>query len=134
MEDKAKKKSGGKLSSFFEGIGNGVISVGSNPSAFLRFVVKFRKILLAIPVATLSTWMAIKSYASLPEYVGIHLLETGEYALTVSRLLAVLGPAAITAFCLLMMFCSRKTVYPWLISLFTLLVPLFLMLTNSVVS
>ena len=37
-------------------------------------------------------------------------------------------PVAVTALCLLLMMCSRKTIYPWLISLFSLVLPLVLML------
>lgn len=132
MEENAPKNSGG-IAGFFEGIGNGIMKIGENPGSIVKFFKKFRKVLLAIPVVILSIWMAIKSGSSLPEYVGIHLLETGEYALTVSRAVAVFGPVAITAFCLLMMFCSRKTFYPWLISLFTLILPLVLILTNSLI-
>jgi len=132
MEEKKPKKSfGSKVASFFESIGNGVMKFFSRPGWFVRFIRKFRKILLAIPVVILACIVAAKSDAALPEYVGIIPLETGEYAYTVSHQVAVLGPLAVTAFCLLMMFCSRKTFYPWLISLFTLIIPAALLFTNS---
>ena len=48
----------------------------------------------------------------------------------ISRDLAVLGPLAVTGGCLLLMFCSRRTFYPWIISIFTLVLPILLYLTN----
>ena len=37
---------------------------------------------------------------------------------------------AVTALCLLMMFISRRTIYPWLISIFSLVLPILLIVTN----
>jgi hypothetical protein len=37
----------------------------------------------------------------------------------------------ITVGCLVMMFFSRKTIYPWIISLMSLLLPLLLIVTNT---
>ena len=34
------------------------------------------------------------------------------------------------AACLLLMLCSRKAMYPWAISLFTLIVPILLLISN----
>ena len=61
---------------------------------------------------------------------GIDLQTTGVYAQMISRDLAVLGPLAVTGGCLLLMFCSRRTFYPWIISIFTLVLPILLYLTN----
>ena len=66
----------------------------------------------------------------LPEQVGLDLQSTGEFAMTVSRQLAVMGPLGLTAACLLLMFCSRKAMYPWAISIFTLALPVLLLLSN----
>ena len=74
--------------------------------------------------------LAVRNMAQLPEQVGINLQANGEYALVVSRGVAVMGPLAVTAVCLLMMFCSRRVTYPWLISLFSLVLPLLLVVTN----
>ena len=60
----------------------------------------------------------------------IDLQTTGVYAQMISRDLAVLGPLAVTGGCLLLMFCSRRTFYPWIISIFTLVLPILLYLTN----
>ena len=48
----------------------------------------------------------------------------------VTRNYAVYGPLLVTGFCLLLMFCSRKTLFPWIISIFTLVLPYLIYLTN----
>lgn len=89
-----------------------------------------RSVLLAIPVGAAAVMLALRNAVQLPEQVGIDLQASGAYALVVDRNLAVLGPLAITALCLLMMFSSRRVFYPWLISLFSLVLPLLLWVTN----
>jgi len=76
--------------------------------------------------------LRVAEYANenLPDQVGLNLLENGEYAYTVTKEIAVLGPLAVTAACLLLMFCSRKTMYPWLICMFSLVLPFLIILTN----
>ena len=56
---------------------------------------------------------------------------TGEFAVMVTREYAVYGPLGLTAFCLLLMFCSRRTLYPWLISIMSLLLPMLILLLNN---
>lgn len=95
------------------------------------WIIKLRKVILTIPVVIGAIYLAVMNSKSLPETVGINLLENGEYAYLVSRSVAVFGPLAVTALCLLLMICSRKTVYPWLISVFSLVLPLLILLTNN---
>lgn len=92
---------------------------------------KLRSVLLSIPVAVAAIALAVRNIAKLPQQVGLNLLANGEYAMTVSRGVAVIGPLAVTAVCLLLMFCSRRVVYPWLISLFSLTLPLLILITNT---
>lgn len=92
---------------------------------------KLRSVLLAIPVAIGAVVLAIRNMAQLPAQVGINLLASGEFALTISRGVAVMGPLAVTALCLLLMFVSRRVVYPWLISLFSLVLPVLLLVINT---
>lgn len=92
---------------------------------------KLRSVLLAIPVAVAAIALAVRNMAKLPQQVGVNLLANGEYAMMVSRGVAVVGPLAVTAVCLLLMFCSRRVVYPWLISLFSLTLPLLILITNT---
>ena len=95
-----------------------------------RWIYKLRSVLLAIPVAVGAIILAVRNMAQLPEEVGINMLASGEFQMTISRSTAVLVPLVVTVFCLLLMFCSRKVLYPWLISLFSLVLPIVLMLTN----
>lgn len=91
---------------------------------------KLRSILLAIPVVVAAITMAIQNMARLPAMVGINLLASGEYQFMVVKTVAVLGPLAVTALCLLLMFSSKKVLYPWLISVFSLILPWLLWVTN----
>ena len=95
-----------------------------------KYIYKFRSVFLAIPVVYGAVRLALYAQANLPEQVGINLKETGEYALMVSRNTAIMGSLAVTALCLLMMFLSRKTIYPWIISIFSLVLPFLLIVTN----
>lgn len=95
-----------------------------------RCIFKLRKLFMAIPVVYLAIQIASKNMERLPEAVGLNLQSTGEFALMVTREYAVYGPLGITGFCLLLMFFSRKTLYPWLISIFTLVLPYLIYFTN----
>lgn len=92
---------------------------------------KIRSLVLAIPVFICAGALAIRNAGQLPELVGINILASGEYQWFVSRGVAVIVPFGITAVCLLMMLCSKKVLYPWLISLFSLVLPLVVWLTNN---
>ena len=83
-------------------------------------IFKLRKIFMAIPVVYLAIQIAQKNLERLPEAVGLNLQSTGEFAVMVTREYAVYGPLGVTAFGLLLMFFSRKTLYPWVISIFSL--------------
>ena len=85
---------------------------------------------MAVPVGIAAVWLAIDNTAKLPEQVGINLLANGQYQYVIDRSVAVLGPLAVTAVCLLFMFCSRRMTYPWLISIFSLVLPILLWVTN----
>ena len=99
-------------------------------SVIYRCIFKLRKVFLAIPVVILAIRIASANMERLPEAVGINMQSNGEFALMVTRNYAVYGPLGITAFCLLLMFFSRKAIYPWVISIFTLVLPYLLYLTN----
>ena len=91
---------------------------------------RLRSVFLAIPVAFYALKLAAYNGKHLPEEVGINLLSTGEFAMTISRELAVTGPLAITAACLVLMATSRKALYPWAVSIFTLILPVLLLVSN----
>ena len=94
-------------------------------------VYRIRAVFLAIPVAYYALKLAAYNMKHLPEEVGINLLSTGEFAMTVGKELAVMGPLVVTASCIVLMFASRKALYPWAVSIFTLILPLLLLFSNQ---
>lgn len=96
-----------------------------------RWAYKLRSLVLSIPVFILAAALAIRNASQLPEWVGINILANGEYQWLISRSVAVWAPFAVTVLCLLLMLCSKKILYPWLISVFSLALPLVIWLTNS---
>ncbi len=103
---------------------NRVINLGGTGMFHLR------KLILAAPVVYYALRLAAYNMEHLPEEVGINLQSSGAFAMTIARNVAVMGPLGLTAACLLLMFCSRKALYPWAVSVFTLTLPLLLLLSN----
>lgn len=93
-------------------------------------IYRLRAVFMAIPVVYYALKLGAYNMQNLPEQVGIGLQSTGEFAYMVSRELAVMGPMVLTGCCLVMMFCSRKAIYPWAVSIFTLVLPLLLLVSN----
>lgn len=91
---------------------------------------RFRKVLFAIPVVYLALYFARLNWNVLPDLVGLNLQTNGEYGRYMSKELAVWGPLGVTGGCLAMMFLSRKTVYPWMICMFSMLLPLLILVSN----
>ena len=91
---------------------------------------RLRKVVLAAPVVYYAVKLALYNRENLPEQVGINLLSSGDFSQMIARDLAVMGPLGLTAACLLLMFCSRKAMYPWAISVFTLALPILLLVSN----
>ncbi len=96
-----------------------------------KYAYKVRSLMLAIPVFVCAGALAIRNARLLPEYVGINILASGEYQWLVTRGAAVLTPLGLTVLCLLLMLCSKKVLYPWLISVFSLALPLVIWFTNT---
>ena len=93
-------------------------------------IYRLRSLFFAIPVIYLALRLAAYNSEHLPLLVGIDLQTTGEFARTISRQTAVTMPLMLTGGCLVTMFFSRKTLYPWLISIFSLAIPVLLLITN----
>lgn len=93
-------------------------------------IYRLRKVFLAIPVLHYALKLADYNRAHLPEQVGLNLQSTGEFAMTITREAAVSGPLMVTVACLVLMFTSRKALYPWAVSLFTLVLPVLLLISN----
>lgn len=119
-----------KIAPVLEKAGTGCQKVKHVWTAAWPWIWRFRKVLFAIPVVYLALYFARLNWNVLPEQVGLNLQSNGEYARYVSRELAVYGPLGVTGGCLAMMFLSRKTVYPWMICMFSMLLPALILITN----
>lgn len=103
---------------------------GSTFRYICQWVYKLRSVFMAIPVAFAAIILAIYNSGHLPEKVSVYFpsFAADEVIIKLTELNrgpAVLIPLLITAGCLLLMFCSRRHTYPWLISIFSLALPLF---------
>lgn len=94
------------------------------------YIYKLRGLLLAMPVIIGAVILACINLNSLPPSVGINLLASGDFGSMVSRGTAVLVPLGVTGLCVVLTLCSRKPLYPWLISVFSLVLPLLIYVTN----
>lgn len=118
-------------------MGNAVNTTGSVYSKIKNVIgvivmclYRLRKVFLAIPVIHYALKLASYNGEHLPEQVGVNLQSSGEFAMMISREMAVTGPLVVTAACLVLMFASRKALYPWAVSVFTLVLPVLLLLSN----
>ena len=95
-----------------------------------QWIYKLRSVVLSVPVVITAIVLAIQNASRLPVFVGINLQANGEYAMMIERNVAIFVPLLVTICSLLMMFLSRKVLYPWLISVFSLVIPILLWITN----
>ena len=126
----AEKQAAAVQSTGFEKFKTVISKINSVINLIGIWLYRLRKFIMAAPVVYAAIRLASYNGQHLPEQVGIDLQSTGEFAMTISRQLAVVGPLGLTAACLLLMFCSKKAMYPWAISIFTLALPLLLLLSN----
>jgi len=91
---------------------------------------RLRKVFLAIPVVYYALKLAAYNRTHLPELVGVNLQSNGAFADFISRSSAVNFPLMITAACLVLMFFSKKALWPWAVSMFTLVLPLLILVSN----
>ena len=117
---------------FFEKTKSVCDKIGSVIGSICSWIYKLRKLIMAAPVVYLAIRIAIANSNRLPEAVGMNLQSNGEFAMMVTRNYAVFGPLLVTGFCLLLMFCSRKTLFPWIISIFSLVLPYLIYYTNLI--
>ena len=126
MQETAEKKASG-----FESFKAVISKINHIINLIGVWLFRLRKFVMAAPVVFYALKIAAYNSEHLPEVVGIDLQASGEFAQTISRGLAVMGPLGLTLACLLLMFCSRKAMYPWAISIFTLALPLLILLSNA---
>lgn len=94
------------------------------------YIYLLRGLLLAMPVTIGAVIIASISHNILPEEVGVILLQDGQFQTMISRNTAVMFPLAVTGVCVLLTVCSKKPLYPWLISIFSLVLPVLIYVTN----
>lgn len=136
-----------KVSDFFKNVGSKIKGAWDNSSstrgkivAFCsatgKWTYKLRAVVLAIPIIVISIILAVSNMATLPAAVAIGLPAVVNgilvfQELMVSKILAVFIPLLVTAFCLLMMFLSKRVSFPFLVSLFSLILPIFFSVAAS---
>lgn len=96
-----------------------------------NYVMKFKKLFLCAPVAAMAVILAIRNLFSLPALVGLTLDGNGDFSFEIIREVAVVAPLLVTALCLLLVFASKRTLTPWLVSVFSLVLPLWILLINA---
>lgn len=101
--------------------------------ALFSMIFRLRKLFMVIPVLVAALQLAIYCRDNLPETVGFNIQATGEFAQVISRDTAVYGPLGLTCACLVLVLLSRRTIYPWIISIFTLVLPILILMLNSFV-
>ena len=95
------------------------------------YIMQYKKLFLATPIAAMAIILAIQNLFKLPALVGFLQDANGEFAFEMIREVAVLAPLVVTAVCLLLMFASKRTLTPWMVSLFSLILPLLILITNT---
>ena len=119
-----------KFAGKVDSTGSGYAKFKSIVGIIVMVLYRLRKVFLAIPVVYYALKLAKYNMQNLPEVVGINLQSNGVFAETISRELAVTGPLGLTCACLVLMVFSRKALYPWAVSVFTLALPVLLLLSN----
>ena len=114
-----------KIVNFFKKTGYVIATTG-------KWIYLLRSLLLAIPVAVFAVLLARWNLQMLPEVVGINLLANGEFQWMISRNVAAMVPLAVTGVCLLLLICSKKILYPFMISIFSLALPLLIWAIKSI--
>ena len=119
-----------KDNEFLKKAGNVYRKVSQVIDFLCKWVYRLRKVIMAAPVVYYALKLAGENAERLPKTVGLDLQATGEFAHTVSRTVAVQGPLMITAAALVLMFLSKKAVFPWIVSVLTLALPYLIYFTN----
>ena len=96
-----------------------------------RYLWKFRGIIISVPVLLYAIGQAFQNASRLPDKVGMDLQATGEFAVIIGRPVAVLVPLLITIGSILLTCFTKRPLFPWLISIFTLVLPVLIWVINS---
>jgi hypothetical protein len=106
-------------------------SAGNVLSTIWRYIKAFKKVWLTIPVVVGAIMLALHNLTHLPKVVGLNLQTDGVFALQIPRGTAVFAPLVITLICLLLMWCSRRTLTPWFACLVSLALPVVILIMNT---
>lgn len=117
-----KKDGGQKLKAFFA-------QVWFVLKLTVKWGYQLRSLVLSIPVFVCAAALAIRNAQLLPVYVTAVSIGQNNYLIT--RGVAVLVPLALTCICIVLMLCSKKMLYPWLISVLSLVLPWVIWLAST---
>ena len=96
-----------------------------------KYVWMCRGAIISIPVLVIAISLAFCNASVLPDNVGLNIQATGEYAMTVSRSVAVMIPLLVTFGCTLLATFTKRPLFPWLVSIFTLVLPYLILIVNN---
>ena len=119
-----------KVSPVMQKIGKFFRKTGDILALIWKYILRFKRIIIAIPVAVGAVYLALWNMDRLPAKVGLGIQLDGTFDYMIAREIVVLGPVAVTALCLLLMFCSKRTLTPWLVSAFSLVLPILIWVIN----
>ncbi len=131
-----------KIRPYYDAVAGFFRRVGKKLSAFWKYVYMLRGIILAAPVAAAAVIIGTINLRRLPSMVSIvsFTIDRGDpdalfgflsiYPQSISREMAVFGPLTLTAVALVMMLLSKRTLYPFFISVMTLILPFFIWFYN----
>lgn len=110
--------------------------LAQNLRSVFQWAYRLRSLVLTVPVAIGAVVLAIRNSQLLPVVVRFDIAAVKEAKLvfqtvSVGRGTAVIVPLLVTFACIAMVFCSKKQIYPFLVSLFSLSLPLVLLLINT---
>ena len=117
-----KKDSGQKLKAFFD-------KVWFVLKLTVKWGYQLRSLVLSIPVFVCAAALAIRNARQLPMYVSVITLGQNQFLIT--RSVAVLVPLSVSCICIVLMLCSKKMLYPWLVSVLSLVLPLVIWLAST---
>ena len=99
---------------------------------FLEGIFRIRGILISLPVAAAAVYLAVYNSKRLPESVGLFIRTDGTFAVELTKNAALWVPLGITGICILVTAISKKVLYPWLISIFSLVIPIVFLLSGRI--
>lgn len=132
-----------RIRPYYDAVARVFRKIGSTLSKLWHYIYMLRTIILAAPLAAAAVIIASISMRRLPENVSVmgFTVDRGDpdalfgflsmYAETIPRDMAVFGPLILTGISLAMMLLTKRALYPFLITLFTLVLPLFIWFYNT---